>query len=60
MDKYGRKKTCIVTTLPFIVSWLVHANAKKVWNIYLARVLAGFGGGESIIFLLCVKVYRQV
>lgn len=45
MDKFGRKKMCMLTTLPFIASWLLLANATNVWHIYFARIISGFTGG---------------
>lgn len=47
MDKFGRKKMCMLTTLPFIASWLLLANATNVWHIYAARIISGFTGGNS-------------
>lgn len=47
MDKLGRKKMCMLSTLPFIVSWLFLANATNVWHIYLARIISGFTGGNK-------------
>lgn len=52
MDKFGRKVMCMVTTLPFIASWLIQANAKNVWHIYVARIVAGFSGGLSTVALV--------
>lgn len=60
MDRFGRKKMCMFTTLPFVASWLLHANATNVWHIYCARIISGFTGGEissvgcphAIVFVL--------
>ncbi|XP_018318561.1 solute carrier family 2, facilitated glucose transporter member 8-like isoform X5 [Agrilus planipennis] len=49
MDKFGRKKMCLATTLPYISAWLIHANATRVWHIYVARIIAGFTGGFRFI-----------
>lgn len=46
MDRWGRKKMCMVTAFPFIFSWVLQANAREVWHIYLARIIAGFSAGE--------------
>lgn len=47
MDKFGRKKMCILTALPFMLSWMLHTFATNVWYIYAARVVAGFGAGKA-------------
>ncbi|XP_066144688.1 facilitated trehalose transporter Tret1-like [Euwallacea fornicatus] len=47
MDRLGRKKTCILTTIPFLISWALHAFATNIWCIYTARIVAGFGGAEK-------------
>lgn len=47
MDHFGRKKTCILSTLPFLLSWALHAFATNVWYIYAARIIAGFSGGKT-------------
>lgn len=48
MDKFGRKKMCILTALPFMLSWLLLSFATNVGYIYAARVVAGFGAGTSL------------
>lgn len=55
MDKYGRKKIIMATTLNFIVAWLIQANSKTVWHIYLARAIAGFSGGLTTVSLVYVS-----
>ncbi|KAG5887086.1 hypothetical protein JTB14_018255 [Gonioctena quinquepunctata] len=55
MDKFGRKKVCLLASLPFTVSWLMHYYATTVWHIYIARVIAGFCGGLTTVSLVYVS-----
>ncbi|KAL1502436.1 hypothetical protein ABEB36_007577 [Hypothenemus hampei] len=55
MDKFGRKKMCMLTTVPFIISWLLHVFATNLCYILAARVLAGFGAGLSTVGIVYVS-----
>ncbi|KAL1501226.1 hypothetical protein ABEB36_006593 [Hypothenemus hampei] len=55
MDKVGRKKTCIIAAFPFLLSWALHSAANNVWFIFIARIIAGFGGGLTTVSLVYVS-----
>ncbi|XP_030759587.1 facilitated trehalose transporter Tret1-like isoform X2 [Sitophilus oryzae] len=55
MDRFGRKKMCLLTTLPFLISWTLHNFATNVWYIYIARIVAGFGAGLSTVAIVYVS-----
>lgn len=57
MDRFGRRKTIMASTIPFVIAWLIQANAMNVWHVYLARVLAGFSGG-CVCCYCCVNERR--
>ncbi|KAK5638656.1 hypothetical protein RI129_012951 [Pyrocoelia pectoralis] len=55
MDKFGRKKTCMITTIPFAIAWIVLATASNVTVIYLGRTLAGISSGLTTVCLVYVS-----
>ncbi|KAF5305813.1 hypothetical protein FQR65_LT07552 [Abscondita terminalis] len=54
LDVFGRKTMLLVGSLPFCATWLVIAFADSIWELLLARFLAGML--EAIMFF-CVPVY---
>lgn len=45
MDRFGRKKTLLVTEIPLILGWLLISFATTVPMIYGGRLLMGLGSG---------------
>lgn len=45
MDRFGRKKTLLITEIPLIIGWIVIAFASNVNMIYCGRLLTGLGSG---------------
>lgn len=43
--RFGRRPIAIVTTVPFLISWILIATSKNVETIYAARILAGMAAG---------------
>ncbi|XP_069677360.1 facilitated trehalose transporter Tret1-2 homolog [Periplaneta americana] len=48
MDRWGRRTTLILCTLPFTASWLLLAFATKHAVILAARAMAGFASGLTV------------
>lgn len=48
IDRFGRKPISIVTTIPFLISWILIATSKNVETIYAARILAGMAAGKFL------------
>ncbi|GJQ81952.1 hypothetical protein Trydic_g20417 [Trypoxylus dichotomus] len=55
MDKFGRKKICMLTAIPFMCSWIIQGRATAVWHMYVARVLAGLAAGLSTVSIVYVS-----
>lgn len=43
MDKFGRKRSLLCSSIPLFLGWILILFAKEVWHIYLARCLGGLG-----------------
>lgn len=48
-DRLGRKKTLLLLTAPFLLSWVIIIFASKLWLIYLARFLIGAAVGAACV-----------
>ncbi|CAG9854458.1 unnamed protein product [Phyllotreta striolata] len=55
MDRYGRKKVCLLTNIPIIIAWTLVYYANNVWYLYIARSINGFAGGLSTVSLVYVS-----
>ncbi|CAG7730150.1 unnamed protein product, partial [Allacma fusca] len=53
-DRFGRKKTMLFLTLPFVAGWILMYFAQNVWMMIAGRLLTGFGGGG---YTLAAPVY---
>ncbi|XP_037034961.1 facilitated trehalose transporter Tret1-like isoform X1 [Bradysia coprophila] len=47
MDRFGRKKTLLVGSVPLLVGWILVVVSKSISLIYVSRVLCGFSYGLS-------------
>lgn len=45
MDRFGRKKTLLITEIPLIIGWSIITIATNVEMIYAGRLLMGLGSG---------------
>lgn len=45
MDRFGRRKTLLITELPLIIGWVLIACATDVRMIYVGRIMCGLGSG---------------
>jgi len=54
MDKIGRKKACLLTCLPLLVSWTIVTilSSDNIYTFYAFRLLAGIGAGTNVKNLL--------
>ena len=45
VEKYGRKTTLLITSLPFLLGWIGIAYGTTLQMLYTSRFLTGLGGG---------------
>ncbi|XP_078036765.1 uncharacterized protein LOC144469911 [Augochlora pura] len=53
-DRFGRKNTMLLSLLPVLFSWGVITIATNIWELYVARFLAGIGSG---LFVCVAPMY---
>nr|XP_003703808.1 PREDICTED: facilitated trehalose transporter Tret1-2 homolog [Megachile rotundata]XP_012141667.1 PREDICTED: facilitated trehalose transporter Tret1-2 homolog [Megachile rotundata]XP_012141668.1 PREDICTED: facilitated trehalose transporter Tret1-2 homolog [Megachile rotundata]XP_012141669.1 PREDICTED: facilitated trehalose transporter Tret1-2 homolog [Megachile rotundata] len=53
-ERYGRKRTLLISVAPFLVGWILIASATVVVQLYVARVVLGFALGFAFT---CVPMY---
>lgn len=47
----GRRKTSLLTCIPFILGSLITGSALKVWQLQLGRFISGLGAGAAIVIV---------
>lgn len=50
-DKLGRKKSLLLLTAPFLLSWVIIIFSPKLWLIYVARFIVGSGVGAACVLV---------
>lgn len=50
-DKLGRKKTLLLLSAPFLLSWAFIILTSQIWLIYIARFVVGIGVGASCVLV---------
>jgi len=50
-DKLGRKKSLLLLTGPFLLSWVIIMFSSKLWLIYVARFIVGSGVGATCVLV---------
>ncbi|KAF5290646.1 hypothetical protein FQR65_LT01936 [Abscondita terminalis] len=54
VDLIGRKNMLLFTCLPFCASWLLIAYGQSIWELYVARLIAGISDG---VVFFCLPLY---
>lgn len=55
IDKFGRKNIASLSTIPFLIGWILVATAQNLTMIYVARILCGIGAGLSTLAIVYVS-----
>ncbi|XP_029669723.1 facilitated trehalose transporter Tret1-like [Formica exsecta] len=50
-DKIGRKKSLLLLTAPFLLSWVIIIFASELWLINVARFIVGIGVGAACVLV---------
>ncbi|RLU24896.1 hypothetical protein DMN91_002987 [Ooceraea biroi] len=50
-DKLGRKKSLLLLTVPFLLSWAIIVVASSLWLINVARFIVGIGVGTACVLV---------
>ncbi|XP_072751305.1 facilitated trehalose transporter Tret1 [Anoplolepis gracilipes] len=50
-DKFGRKKSLLLLTAPFLLSWVIIIFSSELWPIYVARFIVGVGVGAACVLV---------
>ncbi|VVC29028.1 Sugar transporter, conserved site,Major facilitator superfamily domain,Major facilitator, sugar [Cinara cedri] len=56
MDRIGRKKSCLLTCIPLLMSWILGAlsSSDSIYLFVVSRTLAGIGAGMTTVGLVYV------
>lgn len=46
----GRKVSIQISTVPFIIGWLLIAASTNIWTLYVGRLITGIAGGIAVFF----------
>lgn len=55
IDRFGRKRVAVLSTLPFLVGWALVCGARNVYMLYAARLMCGMAGGLSTLSIIYVS-----
>lgn len=55
MDVFGRKKICLASCIPGLISWAMLIFANSIKMVYAARVIAGISGGLSTVGIVYIS-----
>lgn len=55
IDRYGRRRISVLSTLPFLIGWLLVVFARTVYWLYAARLICGMAGGLSTVSIIYVS-----